>query len=369
MVIVETSKIGLEHFSIDNAMINIFTKDKEKYYFVGELNLFANHERQSFHASSDVVFFGLKSTPGSFFLLRWFYEFKLIFLALFLRVFKFERSFLFLSLSPFGHLVLSFIKFAFIKCDIFVVVHSEVVFLFKKKSGLKTRLLRLIMLLAIKLRRSKFKHIVLSDHIDSKKIFPYGNFVNINHPCMFSNVSKLSFLNNGYTDFSDRLISFVYVGMGSKGKGLGDYVYIASSFKNSDYVFSVTGKVIENDFDLSALDFYSYSFVDSTVVDSLLSKADFALFFYGADYDWVASGAILDCVKHRIPVVALNSYFFQSLSGRINIVRCFESVEEIIDFMSDRAKLYEFYSSCDFDAAQSYFSIDAASTRLRKCIL
>lgn len=369
MVIIESSKINNEHFIIDNSMISIFSKNKEVVYFVGELKLFKNQEAANSFLSNVHFFCGVASAPRNYFISRWLFEARMIFIAAFFRVFKKESEFVFLSLSPFGHLMLSILNSIFEGCTVHVIIHQEICYLYKNKKKLKDKFMGLLMRLSLKIRSKKIIHVVLSDHINASKIFSHGNFIKLNHPCVFQSSELSEVFKSRLTLFEYKKIVFTFVGMASNQKGLGEFLEISNFFKDSDYIFNVSGKVVENNHDFSSLCFYSPSFVSQEKVDEILKKTCFSLFFYGDEYDWIASGAILDCVKYQIPIISLRSKIFAELELKHNFVKCFNSVSEIIDFISCEDDLFEFYKNSDFCEATSYFGVDAACNRLNSCIV
>lgn len=353
MLVVEPCKSGDEHFIINNAMLHVLKRLYcERLVFLAD----PDHYNRSSHDLPDVIalktFFHFKKG----FFAKFAVEFLLIVFSFLYALIKSERKIVFLSLSPMGHLLTSILAIFFFNMKCTVILHSELHYLVSDKR----KIYRMLMKASFFIRPSRFFHIVLSDHIDIDRFFSKGNYIKINHPCVFSRLFSLPCHDKFY---------FTYVGMASYKKGLRLFEKVSeSAYTLPGYTFAIAGKVVEKDFHSDAIGYYSFDFLDGFAIEDILRKTRCALFFYGDDYNWIASGAVLDCVKYSIPVICLRCDLFDELERRLGFVRCFDSVDEIIDFILDKNSFYSYIESCDFSSALEYFGVDSAVRRLRLCV-
>ena len=89
------------------------------------------------------------------------------------------------------------------------------------------------------------------------------------------------------------------------------------------------------------------NFIERKEFENLISDIDYALYFYTKDkYKITASGAVLDAINARKPIIALKNDYFSYLFGKYGqIGYLFESIEEMgnrIDLLNDNKKIFNF---------------------------
>jgi hypothetical protein len=100
--------------------------------------------------------------------------------------------------------------------------------------------------------------------------------------------------------------------------------------------------------DISLLDEIGISYIknadkgpiDRSVMNDEISQLDYALLLYPEDsYKFTASGAIYDAIDNEIPILAIrNDYFDYLFRHRAVVGHLFKNVEEIVDFLINKAK-------------------------------
>lgn len=362
VLFVEYNKRNSDHRAINRALVKAFNNPLSE-------NLVACYEEYY-----DSVFFDLDLDPvfvenqgeSKGFYHAMVQELSLILKLLFMHNLKPEKVVI-LSSSPLGRLLLS-LAFAigFLRdADKFFVMHSEYGILFSRCKSLKKRIFRYILKASLLISRDKVTHVILGRHIALDSHYLGKSVLVLDHPVEALECDLAGEISRRTNDHRQSLV-ISFIGMASENKGFGKFLTLRDMFSGkSQFSFQVVGRVVDTyDVNLDGFDFFSYNYVSHSKMTELLAKTDVAIFFYGSEYDYIASGAVIDCIKFSIPIIALDSTLFKDFSYRYNFVKVFQTLEEIVSFINSGMAFREFLGTCDFSPVQYDFSISQAVARV-----
>lgn len=276
-------------------------------------------------------------------------------------LFKKYKVLVFLSLSPLGRLLVSFLIFfgVFNNNKVYIVMHSEYSVLFDLDLSFKKRVYKYIVKLSLWLSKNRVGHIFLSSHIPIEFDLLGDRVLVLNHPVIFPDVVEKKMPSQ---------LDVSFVGLASYEKGLAEFIDISDKFSEDKfYNFSIAGKVcVQLTDDVAKNVIYkSQNFISEHVMSKLLSDSNLALFFYQDDYNYIASGAVLDCLKYEIPILSLNNKLFMNMSLKYNFLRVFNTKDEMSDFLMDKIQVERFINDCEFKSAKLDYSVENASVELK----
>lgn len=178
---------------------------------------------------------------------------------------------------------------------------------------------------------------------------------------------------------ADKPLIFAHLGVARLAKNSHLFFDLASRFateiSRGELVFQVVGPV------LPELSPYLNPWVQYINQETFLShatyqkscqQAHYALFFYDdTNYTLTSSGAVMDAIAYRLPMLALNSPVFDSLRlisssfpGKIyeNIAAMYNDIQELIKTHSVKYRHFE----AAFVAFQDYYSVEHVATQLAR---
>lgn len=196
------------------------------------------------------------------------------------------------------------------KLHLFVVTHGNLVTATGWRSrDPRHRLIDMRSSLAVA-RHPRIHLIVLETHIreSARRIGLPHNFLVWPHPLPTHEVVPFT-----PWVFNPRL-RLAFVGQGTKPKGFDDFLAMYRSV-GPKYDWALVGKLDSNynAIDLGVIDF-SYVQLSRAEFLSELRKADFAVLSLRADYDFIASGSLLDCIAQRKPLIAVETTMLAGLT-------------------------------------------------------
>lgn len=183
-----------------------------------------------------------------------------------------------------------------------------------------------------------------------------NHFISIDHPYIFSEKidirTKSNFLNIGT------------VGVFSKSKGGDSLIELIENINNPNIKYSITGRIL---YDKRKIIKYKIDTIESAYKESIpqsifmerISQLDYILFFYKQDsYRITASGAILDAINLRKPILAIKNEYFCYLFNKIGILGVlFDSVSEMSNYIKENGYKNLKYKSEDYDFKKIQYSL------------
>ena len=182
-------------------------------------------------------------------------------------------------------------------------------------------------------------------------------FISVDHPYIFikqtQNVNKEK-CNGG--------LQIGTVGAFSQIKGADLFVKIVSKVKNPNVHFSITGRIFYPMERLKQLGVDTAIDADKKVLsqgiyNERIGRLDFILFLYSSNsYRITASGAVMDAINLKKPIIALeNDYFCYLFKKYGSFGRLFKSLEEMTVYLSDHIQK-EYLQTYNFEKIQNLMS-------------
>ena len=256
-----------------------------------------------------------------------------------------------------------------LKREILIFCHGEMELLINNEGGFLAKILRWhLRYFFLKKRKLFIKYCVLGDSIieNLKPIIKekIDDFISIDHPYLFEK--------RGIKEKSiSSRISFATIGELNDFKGLDSYLKLLDKVDKENKNFLVIGNVshkLEEFEKRGVIVKGKDNFIERKEFENLISDIDYALYFYTKDkYKITASGAVLDAINARKPIIALKNDYFSYLFGKYGqIGYLFESIEEMsnrIDLLNDNKKIF------NFEKYIEELSVDSFSKKLYMLIL
>lgn len=161
-------------------------------------------------------------------------------------------------------------------------------------------------------------------------------FISVDHPYIFT-----KYIDKTEKEQHNNSLYVGTVGVFSQAKGGDLFIKIVSNVRNADVRFSITGRV-----------YYSMELLNNLGIDvapdahrkplpmelynERIKRLDYILFLYNQNsYRITASGAVMDAINLRKPIIALeNDYFCYLFKKYGSFGRLFKSLEEMNAFLS-----------------------------------
>lgn len=161
-------------------------------------------------------------------------------------------------------------------------------------------------------------------------------FISVDHPYIFT-----KYIDKTEKEQHNNSLYVGTVGVFSQAKGGDLFIKIVSNVRNADVRFSITGRV-----------YYSMELLNNLGIDvapdahrkplpmelynERIKRLDYILFLYNQNsYRITASGAVMDAINLRKPIIALeNDYFCYLFKKYGSFGRLFKSLEEMTAFLS-----------------------------------
>lgn len=196
-------------------------------------------------------------------------------------------------------------------------------------------------------KKEKHKYVVLGENIKENliKIFPKmkEQIFSIDHPYSFEKKYEYKNINN--------ILNLGTIGITSKEKGLNNIFKFIEKI-NEKYNFKHIGKSIDNIPDRFNKYFpYKDDLLEKNKFEKEILNLDYILILYPKDsYKLTASGVYFDCIKYNKPLLGLKNEYFEYMFKKYGeIGKLFESIDEIIEYLSRERKIL----NLDYDIFQS----------------
>lgn len=272
-------------------------------------------------------------------------------------IYFFSEKIVFLTINPFSLALIKIIN-AFLGKKIYFVCHGELEILSPEGRNHFSCLMLPIALLfkfAFYLRTvSQIKFILLSKNV-LENLLAYqpqlnrSDFIAVEHPYFFSEYASNKKIDgplvlgtlgvNTIEKNSDKLFELA--------AGLEPYI------RSGDIKISTTGPIKFNlekckNVNLVEINNNSSTMISRKDYEHLISKLDLVLFFYENDrYKLTASGALLDAINYKKPIIALKNslfnYYFKSFGEMGILCENIEEMQEVIEENSAIRKNYNRY--------------------------
>lgn len=326
--VIETQMPGEAHFIINLAITKIFTQD-ENFIFIGEKAQISALEKR-------IKIPNKKFIKVQHFAKKWQLPFYVLYhffvIVVQLLQSKSKDTLVFTSLFPVTHFLVKY-SFFLSPAKKVIVLHGELKYIDAYTNSL-LKTLGVFLKSALLHKVKNLEYIVLGENIKEivvqKKWLDDSEVRVIEHPYDFDHIVE--------KNVDPHIIKLANIGSASISKGSNWFIELARMNTNPTLVFEIIGAISDVDLLPILHDKILYSkdrFIDSTSYNKLLSTSSIAVFFLDEkDYAYTASGAFLDAVKYRIPVLALRNRYFENYFrkyGEIGIL--FDTKEELQSFI------------------------------------
>lgn len=206
----------------------------------------------------------------------------------------------------------------------------------------------------------------LSKILDSKMM---THFISSDHAYIFCRDTKDTFAD-------ERKLSLGWIGVFNTFKGGDNLLLIANGIdlKHSSQIrLSITGRVyydvnllIEKGINLPLNN--GVGMLSRDEFNKCISTLDYVLFLYPVDtYAFTASGAIMDAIDMRIPILALKNDYFNYIFNKYgNIGYLADTVDELVDIIKHLEKDRSFLPMPNFDNIQNKLSAETIAISLKQ---
>ena len=256
----------------------------------------------------------------------------------------------FLSLSsPTTFFVKKYLRLSKLNTNIFYTLHGDLQWLIQDGLGGSERLFRSLIQKNLSSANANEYYVVYGKTIADKllTICPQlkNHLLHLEHPFIHKPDSH---------SIPPNLLTIGAFGVISKHKNSHEVIRLAEIMhqKNAALQFKLVGKFID---DLT----YDQNAVAVIGGEHFLSRGDYEqeiedtawlMYLYeDRNYELIASGAFLDAILYRKPIICLRNRFFQNLFSTYNIgimVDTLEALPDALTHLFDRSDLPEFYASC-----------------------
>lgn len=203
----------------------------------------------------------------------------------------------------------------------------------------------------------------ISELVSNDKVL---KFIRIDHPYIFKKIEIKEPIKE------DDLLSIGTVGVLSKNKGMDSFIEFVSKsnvLQKGKIKTSIIGK-IDGDSSLIANLGIATSFnnqiISRNILEESINKLDFILFFYPKEsYKITASGAIMDAISARKPILALKNDYFEYIFDKYGeFGYLFDEIDQMINKLNElisNRQIVDF----DFEKIQLSFTPEALSLQLQ----
>ncbi|EGD34244.1 glycosyltransferase family 1 protein [Capnocytophaga sp. oral taxon 338] len=216
----------------------------------------------------------------------------------------------------------------------------------------------------------KIKFVVMGDAIlqHMRETVPNNigkAFISVDHSYFFNNTH--------YSYTPNKQLKVGTVGVFSKIKGGDDFCKLYHLVDKSKVRFSITGRIfydmnIINSMDIDLPNNKGINAIDREELEKRTQELDIILFFYPKNsYKLIASGAIMDAISMKKPIIAIrNSYFsyiFEKFGTFGFLVDSVEEMAKIIETLKKEDLVF------DFDTIQKKMNISSISEQLKEQLI
>lgn len=161
-------------------------------------------------------------------------------------------------------------------------------------------------------------------------------FISVDHPYIFT-----KYIDKTEKEQHNNSLYVGTVGVFSQAKGGDLFIKIVSNVRNADVRFSITGRVyysmeLLNNWGIDVAPDAHRKPLPMELYNERIKRLDYILFLYNQNsYRITASGAVMDAINLRKPIIALeNDYFCYLFKKYGSFGRLFKSLEEMNAFLS-----------------------------------
>ena len=213
----------------------------------------------------------------------------------------------------------------------------------------------------------KIKFVVMGDAIlqHMREIVPDNigkSFISVDHSYFFNDIH--------YPYTSSKQLKVGTVGVFSKIKGGDDFCKLYHLVDKSKVRFSITGRIfydmnIINSMNIDLPKNKGANAIDREELEKRAQELDIILFFYPKDsYKLIASGAIMDAISMKKPILAIkNSYFsyiFEKFGSFGFLVDSVEEMAKTIETLKEEDLVF------DFNTIQKKMNFSSISEQLKE---
>jgi putative glycosyltransferase len=217
------------------------------------------------------------------------------------------------------------------------------------------------------------KFVVLGDSIlkNVKEILPLNiskSFITMDHSYFFKKDDIIK----------EKVIKTENIKIGTVGlfyrlKGADDFCKLVSSINNKNIEFSITGKILYDvrklqELGVSLPENLGKDVIPRDILEKRIEDLDFILYLYPiTSYKIMASGAILDALSFKRPIIALRNDYFSYIFEKFGeFGYLFDSLEDIINFLNQITLFSIDPTIFDYKMIQQRLSIDFVSKTFRE---
>ena len=216
----------------------------------------------------------------------------------------------------------------------------------------------------------KIKFVVMGDailqHIRETVPNNIGKaFISVDHSYFFNSTH--------YPYNSSKQLKVGTVGVFSKIKGGDDFCKLYHLVDKSKVRFSITGRIfydmnIINSMNIDLPNNKGANAIDREELEKRIQELDIILFFYPKDsYKLIASGAIMDAISMKKPILAIKNSYFSYIFEK------FGSFGFLVDSVEEMAKTIKILKkedlAFDFDTIQKKMNISSISEQLKEQLI
>ena len=216
----------------------------------------------------------------------------------------------------------------------------------------------------------KIKFVVMGDailqHIRETVPNNIGKaFISVDHSYFFNSTH--------YPYNSSKQLKVGTVGVFSKIKGGDDFCKLYHLVDKSKVRFSITGRIfydmnIINSMNIDLPNNKGANAIDREELEKRIQELDIILFFYPKDsYKLIASGAIMDAISMKKPILAIKNSYFSYIFEK------FGSFGFLVDSVEEMAKTIKILKkedlAFDFDTIQKKLNISSISEQLKEQLI
>lgn len=191
------------------------------------------------------------------------------------------------------------------------------------------------------------------------------NFLSLDHSYLFKKNTTITIREK------NSKLNLGTVGIFSKIKGADDFCKLCNLLNKDKFNLSISGKIF---YDINVLSSMGVNLPKNNgkytlmreELEERVENLDFIIYLYPNDsYKLMASGAILDSINMKKPIISLKNDYFSYLFNKFgHFGYLFSSVEEMAFFLNNLN--IDISSSFDFDLIQKKLSIENISKDLEK---
>ena len=190
-------------------------------------------------------------------------------------------------------------------------------------------------------------------------------FISVDHSYFFNSTH--------YPYNSSKQLKVGTVGVFSKIKGGDDFCKLYHLVDKSKVRFSITGRIfydmnIINSMNIDLPNNKGANAIDREELEKRIQELDIILFFYPKDsYKLIASGAIMDAISMKKPILAIKNSYFSYIFEK------FGSFGFLVDSVEEMAKTIKILKkedlAFDFDTIQKKMNISSISEQLKEQLI